>query len=496
MKNILAIIALLTLTQSEIQAQFFYGEDILRFSQYSEVGTSRAQAMGGSFTALGGDASSAIINPAGLAFYNRNEFSISPYFTNISNTANYIGNDVTINPTSFSIGQAAAIFSRPGSGSRKKRSVFAVSYNTLVNFYNEYEYSGNNNVSSVQDFFAQVANESGVDPSILDSEFNPTTGIAETAEALYYQAFTIEPTGNGYVVFEPSLPVNQLGRVRQSGNLGQLSLSFANNFDDKLYIGGTVGIQTLNYTNIDFIDEEFSDPEFLVGLRNTNELSIQGTGINLNLGGIYRLTNELNIGASVVTPTIMGVRETTFATISIDPFQDQVPTDWPTVQQAPSDYNYRYNGPFRGNLGLAYYLPSKLGVLSTEVGYVGYGRMKFNDKEDVAYTSQQQSLIGQNFVDAVNFKLGGELRFGVARVRVGYNYLGDPYNTDEIDRSIQTLSLGAGFRASRFFGDASFRRSTRSSSYTPYVLPNDTDFASVLIDGSVSTISLTLGAFF
>jgi len=298
------------------------------------------------------------------------------------------------------------------------------------------------------------------------------------------------------VVFEPSLPVNQLGRVRESGNLGQLSLSLANNFDDKIYVGGTIGIQTLNYSNIDFIDEEFADPLFLSGLRSTNELTIQGTGINLNIGGIYRVSNDLNIGVSLVTPTIMGVRETQVSTISIDSFNDPVPTNWPTVQQAPGDYNYRFNGPFRGNLGLAYYLPKKLGVVSGEVEYVGYGRMNFKDNADNAFTFDQQSQLDQNFRDAFNVKVGGELRFGVARLRAGYNFLGDPYNTYTLDMSTKIVSFGAGMRGARFFADANFRRTAQSTSYTPYELPNETEYASVLINGNVNTLSLTVGALF
>ena len=43
--------------------------DALRFSSYSSTGTARALAMGGAFSAVGADFSSAWLNPAGLALY-------------------------------------------------------------------------------------------------------------------------------------------------------------------------------------------------------------------------------------------------------------------------------------------------------------------------------------------------------------------------------------------------------------------------------------------
>jgi hypothetical protein len=55
--------------------------DALRYSQLSNGGTARFMAMGGAFTAVGGDASSLAFNPAGIAVFNTSQLTFSPGFT-------------------------------------------------------------------------------------------------------------------------------------------------------------------------------------------------------------------------------------------------------------------------------------------------------------------------------------------------------------------------------------------------------------------------------
>ena len=49
--------------------------DALRYSNIAVSGTARAGAMGNAFGALGGDFTSASINPAGLGLYRSSEFT-------------------------------------------------------------------------------------------------------------------------------------------------------------------------------------------------------------------------------------------------------------------------------------------------------------------------------------------------------------------------------------------------------------------------------------
>ncbi|SOE22714.1 hypothetical protein SAMN06298216_3123 [Spirosomataceae bacterium TFI 002] len=496
--QIMAILVLASLSAfSQETSGYFYGQDLFKFSQYGNLGSARVQGMGGAFVALGADASSAIINPAGLGFYNRNEFSLSPVINSLSTSSDYLRQNTPFTASNIGIGQAALVFSKNGVGTRRKKKTFGISYNTLVSFRNEFEYNGLNNVSSIQDHFAEEANFRGVGTEVLDREFNANTGVADTPEALYYQAFMIEPTNDGYVVFEPSFPVDQQGRVSENGNLGQISLSFANNFDDRTYVGLTVGIQNLNYNSVDYIDEVFPNAEYLSGLRSTNELSSQGTGINLALGGIFRATESLNLGVSLTSPTIMRTRETFISTIAISPNGNAVQTNFPTVRTLPNDFSYRFTSPFRANAGAAYFLPNKLGVLSAEVDYVAYGNMGIVDPENSVWTNEQKSAINRVYKNTVNVKVGGEARLGIGRLRAGFNRMGDPLVVaDGVKRNLNTVTFGGGVRVNRFFADVSVNYQSTQSSFTPYVLVNETDYSSVLIDSKRTIVGLSVGTFF
>lgn len=501
MKKILITLAGLfatALAHAQTTQGYFYGLDALKFNNYQNLGTARSAGMGGAFTALGGDLASAVINPAGLGFYNRNEFSISPLFMNGSSNASYLDNSTSINFNSSAIGQAGLVLSKRGTGSRKVKRTFALSYNQLANFQNQYEFQGINNVSSVQDFFAQEATIRNASPEILNNEFNVETGVAFSPEAFYFQAFTIEPVQGGYTVFEPSFPVDQLASVTERGSLNQITLSHANNFDNKTYVGFNIGIQTLNYDQTSFIDEVFPEAVFLRGLRSTDELVANGSGINLGAGIIYQLNKDINIGASVTSPTLMGIRETSFSTIGIDPVDGEIQTDFPVVTLAPTDFEYRITSPLRANVGLAYFLPKKLGVLSADLGYVGYRGIKLRSNVAGApWENDQNSAIGQGFRDVISVRLGSEFRLGIARLRAGFTQSGAAQNfNDGINRSITTLNFGAGARFKRFFIDFAVNSFSTSFAYSPYELIDTTAFASAAIDSRRTQAFFTVGSHF
>ena len=54
-----------------------YGQDVQRFAERTPTGTARYVGMGGAMTAIGGDPSAAMDNPAGLGLYRRSEISVS-----------------------------------------------------------------------------------------------------------------------------------------------------------------------------------------------------------------------------------------------------------------------------------------------------------------------------------------------------------------------------------------------------------------------------------
>lgn len=502
-KSILGAIALVLGLQSAF-AQLslnghFYGEDALKFYSYGNYGSARSQGMGGAFTALGGDLSSSYINPAGLGFYNKSEFTISPIFTTTKTTSNYIDNNSKLSASNMSIGQIGVVFSNRGVGTRKKRTAWSISYNTLANFNNDYTYSGSNNRSSISDYFAERATQRGISSEDLNEEFNTTTRLADNTTALAYQAYLIDPlTNGGYIANELSTPVNQLGNVSESGSLGQINLGYGINYDDKTYIGGSIGIQNLNYSQLTDLTEKFPNGTIFNGFTFGDELLVRGTGINLSLGVIMKVSDNIRFGANIISPTSMKINETYTSYVAYDQKPNTFVTDEQELATVPNDFKYRISSPLKANVGTSVFLPKKLGVVSIEAEYVGYNMMNVKDKEDNRWSSDQKRGIQSEFKDVVNIKAGGELRFGVARVRAGLNYLGDPRKNSSAYNTSASLigTLGAGIRNNRFFADISYSRTSSQFAFTPYNLANANDYESATLDQSKGVVGISFGTFF
>ncbi len=469
-----------------------------KFYTQGNYGTARSQAMGGAFTALGADLSNTYINPAGLGFYNRSEFSGTFNFTGSNSTATYIGQSQTTNRSPLDIGQLGVVFSRDGMGSRLKKSNFGISYSTLSNFSHTYSYAGVNNAHSISDSFAELANGSGLTPGEIADDYdeygNAPDGfsMAVMGGLLYYE-------DGRYIVNEDALPVNQSGKVTESGNVGQLNISYGANFDDKTYFGLGLGIQTLRFDRATAFDEIFpSNSSYLKSQYYDNELTITGTGLNLTLGMIQRLNDHLNVGASVTTPTLMWVTDSFVQFAGSNPVTPDAVLYETSARTALDEFRYRIVSPLRASAGISAFLPKKIGVVSLEAEYVGFSRMSIKDKDSAGWSDGQNGMIGNEYKDVVNLKAGLELRKGIGRLRGGLNFINDPlrYAADfNVKKNTVIGSAGIGIRNSNFFVDLSYSRYINTGTYNPYIL-DDASHNSVTFRQTRGTVGITVGSFF
>src|SRR5690606_11873502 len=83
--------------------------DALLYSQTNISGTALFRAMGGAFTALGGDLSAISINPASSAVFNNSQagFTLSNY--NIKNKSDYFGTTSSEKENDFDLNQAGGV---------------------------------------------------------------------------------------------------------------------------------------------------------------------------------------------------------------------------------------------------------------------------------------------------------------------------------------------------------------------------------------------------
>ena len=496
-----------------------YASDAFRYSEINQTGTARFQGLGGNHAALGGDASTISGNPAGLGFYNRSEFSISPAVTGVNSDSKYIDHSETASKANFNIANASLIISsKPGFQRKWKGSSFGISFSRQQSFRDTYNYSGQNNKSSYLDNVAENANAGGGIPlATLENDFESSPGngggpIAYSVPAAYYQMYLINPSnaaGPPYTRLDSTSIVNQYGTYRSTGANTQMNLAYAGNYNDKLYIGGTIGFSRLRYSyDRTFEDSYVQSPE-LVSVQQSEALDVTGNGVNLTFGIIYKLNPAFQIGGTLTSPTFSSIKETFTQNVSaryVDNLVsnengDLIKPPYDNLPIAANEFVYSLTSPFRGSFGATYFIKDK-GFLTGSVEYVGYAgmgvRTKYNsDADNQRFKDDTKAEIKDTYRNAVNMRIGGEYRAGYFRARLGLAYLSDPYTYREgINRDKILFSAGIGVRGSKYFADLTGTMASYKSAYTPYALNDSRNYSSVEITSKPVNVMLTVGTFF
>lgn len=479
-----------------------YQADALRYGQTRSGGSARISAMGGAQTALGGDISAAYLNPAGLGFYNRSEISLTPSFFSSANETSYFGQSSYNYKNNFGLSNLGLAFR--GSGKNKTSGwmggTFAISYQQLNNFNDQFSYSGNNPNNTFVDRFLQDFNDPNAPiPTGLEYDLAYFSG-------LLYEV--VDDNGN-FLFYDTEFPPaspdyesQQMESVETTGTQGQWNFSYGGNFNDKVYIGGGIGISSFNYRrnstyrerphpNLyqDFPQEreDFPNDELTV----VEQLNQDGSGINATLGIIGRPLQNLTLGLSYRTPTFYTIEEEFYNEYETHFIDDQnfYSADTTTA------FNFQLVTPGVVNAGAAYFF-EKIGLISLDIEYVDYANLRLID--DFGDLRGESQALSENLTSVVNYRLGGEYRYDVFRFRLGYAYEASPYSRNSVvnfDR--QRVSAGLGLRLRNFFTDLSLVQQYSDAIYSPYAISNiegmETPSPEVSIDKRQTMALLTVG---
>lgn len=466
--------------------------DALRYSYWQYGGSARYMGVGGSMGALGGDYSAIISNPASLATYRRSELTITPSVLINSTESNFIGNTSNETRTSGNVNQASIVFATAKPGKWKTVN-FGLGYSRLADFSQNFNYSGKSE-GSIANYFLELSQ--GLDPSQL-SDFD--NGLAYDTDIIYATSV------NG--VYENDINLGdqttKFQNIRNKGSMGEMNISLGGNMDHKLYVGGSVGIPFVNFTQTKTYEESDDDNSILLfnDMKYVENLTTSGVGFNINLGAIYRINQAVRVGAAYHSPTWVGLTDSYSTAMEYDITyqEDTNPNRVVNTSESPvGTYEYRQRTPMRlvGNLGV---LIKKSGFISAEVEWLDYSNNAYNfnsefaTSADDAFEAQLNSTINNIYQSAVNIKVGGEFVVSKAyRLRAGYALYGNPYVNNSETFSANQLSLGAGYRKDDYFVDIAYLRRTNSEFYQPY---NVSVGSSPLIENTLTTdyIMLTLG---
>ncbi len=495
-------------------------EDALRYSFPLPGGTARNQAIGGAGASLGGDLTSAHINPAGIGLYKNKEFVISPGFNFLNNKYSYRGTSNNGKDNAFSYGTSGVVFGGIKQNNPTRSSAFSISINQLANYNNRVQYSGLNKISSwSEQYVEQLANDQA---TVGDAEQNYIFG-----SSLAYWTFLVDtlsdPQGNvrGY---QSNVPVpgnesgtggvNQFNTVDTKGGAHEIALAYGNSFNDQLHLGVSINVPFYSYTKDQTFREEDATQNALNGFsffEYKEKYTTTGIGFNAKLGMIIRPIERLRLGLALHTPTFASMTDQIRSSIVTN---TENYTTYPQPMSKTSEelkdnpdvgtYEYQVRTPLKFIASGSWVLnevsdiKKQKGFLTADVEVVNYGGTRYSasgttgSSDDFEYYDELNSVIKSRYKTALNVRLGGELKFNTIMARAGFAYLSSPYSDKQLLGKRMLVSGGAGYRNKGFFVDLTYVHGFIKQSDVPYYL---SDKPNPIADGKNSrgSVALTFG---
>ena len=96
------------------------------------------------------------------------------------------------------------------------------------------------------------------------------------------------------------------------GEMGEFVFSLGTSYEEGVYFGATIGVPSLQYSEVSKYTESnfFDTSQSLSSFNYDQELFAYGSGVNLKLGTIVRVGNNIKIGGAIHTPTYLSIEET------------------------------------------------------------------------------------------------------------------------------------------------------------------------------------------
>ncbi len=435
--------------------------DALRYSQIFPGGTARFAGMGGSFGALGGDFSALSINPAAIGIYRGSEFTITPVLNYSQVESRYFGNWEDDMKYNFNLNNAGIVFAFPvgselSSGGWQFVNI-GLGINRHNNFNDRWIAGGFNPYSSKMAGILQQAQREGH----VDNLDPFSTGLA-------WETWLLGEDEDGF--FADMLHgVEQYQETYTAGSVREFVLSIGANYNDRLYLGATVGFPSVSYEEESIFHEEDTqqtNPIFN-SMTYTNQFKTTGSGYNFKLGAIVRLTDVIRLGGAFHSPTFYELRDRYNATMRSDLDLDY---DSRVARSPEGRFDYELNTPMKliGSLGLVF---GANGLINIDYEYIDYTKARLRSS-DYLFTEENRS-IREAFTIQHNIRVGGEVRLNPLLLRAGYGFYSNPYRSEVNDAQRSMISVGMGIRESDYFIDFSYTYSFYSEDYYLYKLESD-----------------------
>lgn len=490
--------------------------DALRYSWYIQGGTARSKAIGGAMGSLGGDLTATFVNPAGLGFYKTGDLTLTPAYNLLNNKASYFGYNEKDNKNNFAFGTSGFIIAGSNSreASRNRSSAISFAINRTADFNSNILYRGINNESSYSlKFLEEIRNNNVKDPNSVAQDFPFGTSLAFNT----YWIDTINGGAPGNYQFQSrALPLLSSGLIQQNniiskGGITDAALAGAFNFNERLYLGVALNISLLNYERTtDFTEADATDnPNNNFDYATISEnLKTSGSGVNIKAGIIFKPAPSVRVGLAIHSPTFyqMTDKYNASVTTNIENYQG-TQTQNSSIFTGGTDAQYKYwmFNPYRIIGSVSYVLHEvedvrqQKGFITADLEYVNYKATSFstdpsNDNQSSRdYYKSLNKAIDNSYKGAVNFRVGGELKFTTLMARLGASYYGNPYKNLNGEKGNRfQMSGGLGYRNKGMYIDIAYVYTMGKDVNFPYKL-EFSQFPKATIKSSGGNAILTVG---
>lgn len=524
-KLILAVFSLLV--SAGMNAQTIY--DATNMAEKDLNGTARFVGMGGAMGALGGDISTIGTNPAGIGIFRSNDAAVSFGFSSVGTESKYGGNTFNAEKNRWQLDNAGFVLSNKIGNQTVLRYVnFGFNYHRAKSFNKTTSMEGLINLTpdgNVVSQTYQMASQAGGmldygcnidDVSANGNVFN-NNNVGWLA-ALGWEGYLYNPILNGdnqiagFGAYLPQ-PYSKV-KSRETGGVDQYDFNLSFNFNDRVYLGMTVGAYDLNYTKSFIYSEDYDTGEYY---DLDSWTRIDGTGFDVKFGAIIRPveTSPLRIGLAVHTPTFYKLTLATNVLLNSGTygenqegetkFYEKTVDSYDFLNNEDMSYDYKLRTPWKYNLSLGYTVGRNL-ALGAEYEYQDYSssRLYYPEGDEMRY---ENSTVKDMLKGVSTFRVGAEYKvIPEFALRAGYNYSSAAYkdgaykdlplnsvmtDTDYANaKSKSNYTLGIGYRGSMLYADLAYQYSTYKSDYYAF---DDEYLDKTEVTNTRSRVIFTLG---
>jgi len=416
--------------------------DVFRLSEPGIALGARSLGMGNAYVAAGNDFSATMFNPAGLALINKAELYTGYNYNNYDNSVGFFNRNSQLSNSVSKLGQFGIALPMP---TIQGSFVLGFGYSQVKDFNGILGFNAFNSGSN----------------SYIDNFVYSTEKIDRNIPydlALSYHLNRADPNTRDTTLIKGKL--NQRGNILQDGSLNAWSFSAALEVEKGIFVGATINLYSGSFNKIkDYTEEDVNNIYPVSVLLDPSEptsadfksfsihdrISWDISGSGLNIGGLMKINNNLNIAANIKFSKTFTVQETYY-------FNGESYFGLDTkfvLDQTNSKSEYEITTPAEFTFGASYILNNL--TVTGSATMIDYSSAKFKSGFDMVGLDNKNSDIKSMFRSVINLNAGFEyvLPSTNLAIRGGFILMRSPFRDDPTEYDKKFLTAGVGIHLTK-----------------------------------------------